>query len=134
VVDQQKPGKLTPKERRNVAIGCVASLVLAVAGLIVLAAIGHRAEKAKTPETVQREREESARNMKRVVREERRADDGVRKLLFRETLTKSGYRCDEVTRALMRPAGTWTISCEPGHVYTFTYDSSGAFVAAMRLR
>jgi len=77
---------------------------------------------------------EQAANTRRVVLENHQADDHVRAYIFRSALRKAGERCDSVNDAIAETTGVWRVSCAPGYVYRFRFDSNGEFIQAERVR
>jgi len=64
-----------------------------------------------------------------------REDDDARAQFFKAAIAKASQRCDEVTRALMREPGKWTVSCAPGYTYAFQfYYDNGDQYRVSRLR
>ena len=79
-------------------------------------------------------RSPSGSNTKRLFLQDIDWDDTARNYIFWGALTRSGMRCDSVTKALMESAGNWRVTCAPGYVYRFTFDSNGNLVGASKER
>ncbi len=75
----------------------------------------------------------SAENVRRMFRENHRADDNARNFFFRNMLRTAGERCDRVTRATMTASGTWRVNCEPTSMFVFHFNKLGEPTAASRL-
>jgi len=81
--------------------------------------------RAADEERQERQAAESERNSIRITRENHRADDGAREMIFKASITSAGRRCDSVRKALMTAPGQWTIECAPGHRYKLAFDEHG---------
>src|SRR2546428_3993624 len=78
------------------------------------------------PETAAEARDERGQEIrvrKRLFTDDRQDDDEKREHLFRQEIEDAGHSCDSVTPALMSSAGKWAVSCEPGYVYAFSYET-----------
>lgn len=97
--------------------------------------IGHvEDELARKRGTPTRQQDEDAATDRRLWLSDHAADDAARHFILRGVLSKGGYRCDRVERAIMGASpGVWRVECSPGYRYGFFFDGRGQLLRAIRL-
>lgn len=96
-----------------------------LAGILSLISLGSLCCSPKSTSELSSPKPNRSSIEKRLFLQNDAQDEEARKEGFRTILKGGGHRCDAVTKATMRMPGNWAVLCEPGGIYTLSFDSKG---------